>query len=340
MKKVLVVSLTKFFGGGESFIISHLQNIEGIVFYYLIASEKLYDFLPKSKTFLLAQTGLFQAAKQIKKIILQEKIELVLLNGGRSLFLAPFIHRHSVCAGIRHTLNASVNASPIYRGIYRGALNISYCFMKKIVHVSQKSKSEQFLAKRKAVVIYNGVSKKNLLLKKKNLSEVNFLFVGRLTKEKGVDILIDAFNEICPKNSSVHLYLVGQGEIDSSYKHYENIHFEGFSTDLEPYYLKTDWYISLTSKENCSISVLDALSYGIPVITTAVGGNPELVQNCKNGFIVEQSKNSVIELFNSKLKNVSAEQYSALSNAALNAYEEKFSLEKQKQTYKKLLESL
>ena len=56
MKKVLVVSLTKFFGGGESFITSHLKNIDGIDFYYIIASEQLYKELPVSKTILIHQS--------------------------------------------------------------------------------------------------------------------------------------------------------------------------------------------------------------------------------------------------------------------------------------------
>ena len=339
MRRVLVVSLTKFFGGGESFISSHLQNIDGLDFYYLIASEQLCKMLPASQTVLIRQTGLVMVAKEIRKIVAEKEIDVVILNGGRSLFLAPLLHGHSACAGIRHTLNASVNASALYRGIYIGALNMSYCFMKAVVHVSQKSKSEQFLARQRAVVVYNGVSEKNALHKKKS-SEKNFLFVGRMTAEKGVDMLINAFNEICQADDSVHLYLVGQGDIDESYPHCANIHFEGFSINLESYYLLADWYISLTSRENCSISVLDALSYGVPVITTDVGGNPELVQNAVNGFIIERSKDAVTELFNSALKNMTFEQYCAFSNSALQVQKEKFSLDKQKLAYKALLESL
>ncbi len=337
MKTVLVVSLTKFYGGGESFILSHFTDIEGIDFLYLIASEQLKKQLPMGKTFFITDTKLRSAAKYIKNIIKEKSIDVVILNGGRSLFLSSFIHRHSKCVGIRHTLNAYVNTFAIYRDIYIGVLNMCYCFMKSVVHVSQKSKAEQIFARKKGVVIYNGVLEKQELSPKNGK---NFIFIGRLSREKGVHILISAFNAICKADKNVHLYLVGTGEIDTSFPHDENIHFEGFSTELEKFYRMANWYISLTSRENCSISVLDALSYGIPVITTDVGGNPELIQNKFNGFIISPSENAVKTLFFEILNNMADDQYQELSQNAYKTFSEKFNLRKQKVAYKELLENI
>lgn len=339
MLKVLVVSITKFYGGGESFINSHLYNIDNIDFSYLVASEKLYNQLQTEQKNYLSYKSLLKTSNIIKGIIQKNKIDLVILNGGRSLFLAPFIHKTSGCIGIRHTLNSSISDNIIYRAIYVLILNFCYIFMKKIVHVSKKSQSEQFFAKKRSVVIYNGVKEKSIE-HKENENNINFLFVGRMTREKGVDILIDAFNEICIDNNSVHLYLVGTGEIDSSYYHCDNIHFEGFSTELSNYYINASWYISLTSRENCSISVIDALSYGLPVITTDVGGNPELIQDGYNGFLIERTKDAVISLFNIQIKKITREQKEEFSKNAQFSFNKQFDIRNQKKLYKELLESI
>lgn len=336
MRKILVVSLTNFYGGGENFIATHLQNINDIDFFYNIASEQLFEQLLTKNKCLLSNTSLIKLSKQIKKIVKQNQIEVIILNGGRSLFLAPLLHKELPCVGIRHTLNSYVNGFLLYKSFYIFLLNLSYCFMHKVVHVSQKSKSEQFFAKRNSLVIYNGVDAKTP--KENHFSDKTvFLFAGRMGIEKGVNILIDAFNEICKENNTVHLYLVGKGELDSSYPHNENIHFEGFSTNIEQYYKNADWYISMTSRENCSISVIDALSYGLPVITTDVGGNPELIENEKNGFIINRTKDAIISLFNSQIKNISEVKYKEYSLNAIKTYNEKFDLQKQKAKYKELL---
>lgn len=156
----------------------------------------------------------------------------------------------------------------------------------------------------------------------------------------GVDILINVFNEISQINDSVHLYLVGKGEIDNSYFHTANIHFEGFSETLDSYYQNADWYITLPSRENCSIAILDALSYGLPVITTNVGGNTELIQDNYNGFIVERCFSTVINFLYTKVLTISNVYYQTLSENALNSFMCKFNLENQKKAYKELLEDL
>lgn len=337
MKRVLVVSMTKFYGGGENFITTHLNSIDGIDFFYLVSCKHLAGELPNDKVIFNSNNSFLAMIRRIKFLVKERHIDIVLLNGGRSLFLAPFIHRNSTCAGIRHTLNSSVNSPAIYRGIYISLLNVCYCFMKTVIHVSKKSQSEQLLAKRKSSVIYNGVSEKE---KKYMGNGKNFAFIGRMAREKGVDVLIAAFNRICEQDNDVHLYLVGSGEIDSSFPHHDNIHFEGFHTDLEQYYRMSNWYISLTTRENCSISALEAFSYGLPVITTDVGGNIELVETGTNGFIIEPSDCAVRNLYETTVSRISDEEYRRLSENAFRIFSMRFNLEKQKKQYKILLEGL
>ena len=336
MKNVLVVSLTKFYGGGESFIVSHLSDMDDINFFYLVSSDVLKKKLGKS-SFLITDSSLIGVKNTIKALVDEKKIEIVILNGGRSLFLSFFLKKEKIkILGIRHSLNKSVVGK--YKFIYILLQNLAYLFMDRVIHVSEFSKHEQVLNRKKSKLIYNGVDEKKVVLKKNN-EIVNFTYVGRIDIAKGCDILLESFEYIVNLYPNVHFTLVGSGnESLLSVKH-NNIHYEGFCNNLEKYYLTMDYYISLPISENCSISIIDALSYGIPVITTNVGGNSELIKDGYNGFFVQRNRQSVI---NCILKIIKSKEhtYSELSSNSLKTFYEKFLLSNQKEKYKQELETL
>lgn len=81
-----------------------------------------------------------------------------------------------------------------------------------------KAASETFrknfnIADKKKVVIYNGVSDKFLekVKKEPNKDLSNIIFVGRLEKVKGVDILIKAFEKVYQENTKTKLTIIGDG---------------------------------------------------------------------------------------------------------------------------------
>ena len=96
----------------------------------------------------------------------------------------------------------------------------------------------------------------------------------------------------------------------------------------------------MTSQENCSLSVIDALSYGIPVVTTPVGGNPELVKDGYDGYIVKQNEEAVYNLIVGTISKNTAKDYAKLSKNCLSHYEENFNIVNQRDKYKELFESL
>lgn len=332
---VLIVSLTPFFGGGENFIYSHISKIEKINFTYYIACEQLFNMIQGEKR-LITVRSFCQIIKNLKECIKDINPDCIILNGGRSLFLAPFINSFSKIVGIKHTLLGV--AKFYYRPLYLLLQNLSYLFMDKVVHVSKASQNEQFFARKKALTIYNGSEPKKIT--KGKYKKNNFVYIGRLTYDKGVNALINVFNKLKINGYDYKLTLVGNGEIDESYPHEANVVFEGFQTELEKYYLNADYFISLTSQENCSLSVIDALSYGIPVVTTPVGGNPELVKDGYDGYIVKQNEEAVYNLIVGTISKNTAKDYAKLSKNCLSHYEENFNIVNQRDKYKELFESL
>jgi glycosyltransferase involved in cell wall biosynthesis len=335
-KNVLVVSFTPFFGGGESFVVNILSKIPDPLF-YMLANEDLYTMIKVDNKYLIKAGNFLRKVYLVKKIIQDDHIDIVILNGGSALFVAPFIGRIQKI-GIRHTLNSYI---PLRKKLYYIILlHIAYYALDIIIHVSNKSKKEQLLFNKKSITIYNGVKIKypnedygSLQIDQNHVWQ--FLFVGRVSKDKGVDIIINAFESLGNKN--IHLHIVGSGELCTN-KKYKTVTFYGFQTDLEEYYLHADYFISLPSMENCPFSTLDALSYGVPVITTRVGGLEEIIIDGYNGFFVKRNVKTIKKFINKLI--VDNDKHETLRENAKKTIVDKFNIDDTVKKYQQVIKTV
>lgn len=113
------------------------------------------------------------------------------------------------------------------------------------------------------------------------------VFVGRLSQEKGVQLLAGAAH-LLPQ---VHFVVAGAGELAEDLQGIENVTLTGFltGTDLQRLIAKARvmvlpsiWY------ENCPLSILEAHSLGTPVVTVDAGGMAELVENGVTGTLFRE----------------------------------------------------
>ena len=119
-------------------------------------------------------------------------------------------------------------------------------------------------------------------------------FVGRISREKGVFCLIDAFDKIKDRYPNHHLALVGTGYYLSDFEErirqcglQYRVHILGFRNVPWPYYRAFDCKI-LGSLEHEGIpqSLLEAMFAGCPVICTNVGGIPDVIRHQDTGTLV------------------------------------------------------
>lgn len=119
-----------------------------------------------------------------------------------------------------------------------------------------------------------------------------FIYVGRLSEEKGIKTLIKAMKDV---NRSC-LKIVGTGPIEDELKSIvneekiTNIQFLGFKTGNElKEIVKNSKFMVITSEwyENGPMSVIEAMAYGKPIIGSNIGGIPEMIKNNVNGYIYE-----------------------------------------------------
>lgn len=144
----------------------------------------------------------------------------------------------------------------------------------------------------------NDFNKKNLQKQqsvKKNNETVNYLFVGRLIKLKGIIELIDAWRKFIETVDQVKLTIVGGGELEE-YIH-SQIENNGIASidlvgrveydEVLKYYKKADIFILPTLEDNWSLVVPEAMAVGLPVMTTIYNGcYPELVKP-ENGWVFD-----------------------------------------------------
>jgi glycosyltransferase involved in cell wall biosynthesis len=149
------------------------------------------------------------------------------------------------------------------------------------------------IEKRKISIIPFGVDLHNekKLLKKENKS-VSFCFIGNINERKGIKFLLSAWENGGFKNDKLHLC----GRIFPEFKsilkarrNIENIRLHGF-VDISTILPFSDVFVFPSLAEGSSKAIYEAMSYGLPVITTENSGS--VVRNGVDGFIVEAGDSS------------------------------------------------
>ena len=147
---------------------------------------------------------------------------------------------------------------------------------------------------RKTKTIYNGVKLDSIPIKKENTFSTppKFMVVSHLRKSKGIQDLIQAVSKLnVSLKNQVVIDVYGSGPMEQDLKKQvveldcaDNFKFFG-STAVVERYKDYDYLIQPTYMECMSLSILEALTAGVPVITTPVGGTPEVISSGVNGFL-------------------------------------------------------
>lgn len=136
---------------------------------------------------------------------------------------------------------------------------------------------------------------------------LRLVMIARFSPQKDQETLINAVTKL-PKDS-YKLTFVGDGEtlqtnkeLVSKYGLNHNIKFAGFKDDISDELINNDVYILSTHYEGLPISIIEAMSYGLPILATNVGGNSEMLENNINGFLFT-SKDELAEKLNYLINN-------------------------------------
>ena len=141
-------------------------------------------------------------------------------------------------------------------------------------------------------VIYNPLS--FISEKKSELKEKKVIAVGRLAKSKGFDLLIKAYSEFIKENKDWELIILGDGkerdsltELINKFGLGDNVRILGFTNNVKEYYIQSSIFVSPSRWEGFGLSIVEAMEYGLPVIAFNNSGPREIIENNKNGILVD-----------------------------------------------------
>jgi glycosyltransferase involved in cell wall biosynthesis len=219
------------------------------------------------------------------------------------LSLCTSFFKKAKTAGIQHTIAVDHNPRPlegfplskIIKNKIKGVLYSKY--IDRFVGVSEYTrkhilKDYGFFLAQKTSVIYNGIAT-SVFVKRTQENKNQFVVSSHLRHSKGIQDLIKAVSileDAVKKQIQIDVYGEGPYEEEllkliKDHNLEKIIHFKGSSSQLNELLSHYSYLLQPTYMECFSLSILESLAANVPVITTTVGGNLEIIENNTNGFI-------------------------------------------------------
>lgn len=300
-KNILMISSSSSLGGGTKhmFMLGRSLKNNFNVFYAIPKNKNFFSNLNNSNHLEISERNLnFKDIYSLRKFIKSHKIDI--------------LHAHGKGAGvIARILSVLMSKSLIYtfHGIhlkchkwYIRIIYILYEFLfgridtKKIL----VSKSEKAYAKfskiflgDKWIIINNGVSnkQKKILLNNQDLesTKLNVISLCRFVTQKNIFDII----RIAKLLPNLNFSIIGDGPLREQIRQkifdlkLDNVFLLGQKKNIFKFLYNSDIYLSTSLYEGLPISILEAMSIGLPIVASNVIGNLDTIENGESGFLYE-----------------------------------------------------
>ncbi|MDC9565598.1 MULTISPECIES: glycosyltransferase family 4 protein [unclassified Pseudoalteromonas] len=295
--KVIIISPSSIFGGGENHIVTLVNRIRKSPISVYCLNEELFNRL--------------QNIENVKAQIFKTKISLfffmfsllfskgkhIVLNGlseSRFLSLLFIFKKYTLISHSAEEWGSKFDVG--YKKKLRTKIN---CFLlnyrsKQVVTVCEYARKNLCLnlPSAKITLIYNTTDRRLDSVKhvSSNVDKpITFGYLGRLSEEKGIHVLLSAINNInCSKD--INIVIAGSGKLSSeiNFPSYSrlgiNVEYLGF-VDSDFFFSSVDCLLLPSLTEACPLVVIEAMSKKVPTIASDVGGVPELVQHGVSGYL-------------------------------------------------------
>lgn len=307
--------------------------------------------------------GGFNATREMYKLFKKEKFDLVQYSTPNAACYASIA---AMLAGIPCRLYCQWGIAYVgFNGIKRKLFKLiekTICFCSTRIEPDSFgnlyfSYSEKLYTADKSCVIWNGsasgvnLGKFDIAQKSKWRDEIYrryklpkdafvYIFIGRITKDKGVNELFEASKSLINLHQNIYLFLVGDVEksesIDSNLYHWaqgeERVVYCGYTNEVEKYLAASDVYILPSYREGFGSAVVEAEAMGVPVIVSDIPGPTDAMKKDVTGLVVKKADSKELCDAMEKLY-LSRELRSEMGSNALNFAAEGF---EQKKLFEKI----
>lgn len=291
-------------------------------FFELVPSIKTYSLYTKKISF---KKNFFGAVWRIRKFVTQHQIDtLVVVDSISCIFTVPALFGLNIKHICWEHFNFNVNLGVKYRDIGR-KWAAKYCDYVVTLTKRDKELWEQGIKNIKAKII--PIANPSPFEVQENMPSLDYktiLCVGRLTYQKGFDLLITAWARVAQQVPDWKIVIVGSGEDELMLKQMakdfaveDSIVFAGQQKNMDRFYRQASFFCMSSRFEGLPMVLLEAQSYGLPMVAFDCDTGPaEIIQDNINGKLVESK--SIDELAQAIL-NMSKEDSYIYSNMVHNS---------------------
>ncbi|MHA1381776.1 MAG: glycosyltransferase family 4 protein [Candidatus Helarchaeota archaeon] len=273
---------------------------------YITEIKKYFNKFPEINLIDITQLRkrklfLFAAMFRLYKIIYKEKYDLIVTMYPRTDLIVglicKFIRDHNIVSYI-----AGPNIFIKYPSLKKFVSHLFYRFINKefkyFITLSRYDKKwlikDYSLPPSKIIVNRIGIDFNEHKIENVRKKGIVFGFAGKLSFEKGIVYLINAFHSIQKETQSdIKLKIAGTGNFKGYYENMviklgiqNKVYFQGWITNISNFLNSIDVLVLPSLSEGTPRIILEAYFHKIPVIASKIGGIPEILQDGITGFLV------------------------------------------------------
>ena len=244
--------------------------------------------------------------KEIQKIVDEFKPTIIHCHDSHSAKLGSRFHKSCT---IFHTRRVSYPIKLLSRYFKYKNIDAHVCVSEDI-----RSYMKQYFSNAFTIHSCVDIKRFDVVVNEDNFDKdgnINIVYVGAFSHQKGVDVLIKAFSNLAKNYNDLVLHLIGGGELLQSMKNLakslevdHNIVFYGARKDVENFYLNSDYVICPSiSGEGSSGVIKEGMAAGKIVITSDLTANKELIDDGINGVMFKTGDNNALTTALNKVIN-------------------------------------
>lgn len=342
---VLNIVIAKVWGGGEQYVYDTARAMKKLGVKVYIAVDKTNTVMQQRfaeaaevVTFnLYSAAGIF-AVNGLAGFIKKQRVDIINCHSGHAMQLCLLLKFLTGAKIVMFKHNALPAKHDFYHTWQRKNTDAFICVSRLVYDLQIKGLNET--EKQKYHLVYNGIDTEKFD-KYKNIKKDPDKFVigyaGRIAGDKGIDILLQAFEKLSKKYDNIYLQLVGTDEKGYLQKVQQfiderdlqnRIKYLGNQKDMELYYKKLNLFVlPSVVKEAFGLVLCEAMYCGVPIITTDSGAQSEIITNKVDGIIVrngdiDELEKSILKIYkfyqNSNFINFNLGKQKVLNNFSIN----------------------